>query len=41
LDWQPGLTFLILKTVFDLIGHLATTPYYWKDKAPEPEGGFI
>ena len=41
LDWQPGMTFLILKTVFDLIGHLATTPYYWKDKAPEPEGGFI
>ena len=41
LDWQPGMTFLILKAVFDLIGHLATTPYYWKDKTPEPEGGFI
>ncbi len=41
LDWQPGLTFLILKTVFDLIGHLVTTPYYWKEKTAEPEKGFI
>jgi Family of unknown function (DUF6498) len=41
MHWQPGLTFLVLKTIFDLIGHLATTAYYWKDKTPEPEGGFI
>ena len=41
LDWQPGLTFLILKMVFDIIGHLATTPYYWNEKKEEPAGGFI
>jgi hypothetical protein len=41
MHWQPGLTFLVLKAVFDLIGHLATTPYYWKDKTLEPEGGFV
>ncbi len=38
LHWQPGLTFLILKAVFDLIGHLATTSYYWKEKLEEPKG---
>jgi hypothetical protein len=41
LSWQPGLTFLILKMVFDILGHLATTPYYWKEKPEEPQGGFI
>lgn len=39
LGWTPALTFLILKTVFDLIGHLATTPYYWQKE--NPEEGYI
>jgi len=38
LGWTPALTFLILKTIFDLIGHLITTPYYWRNKEPQPEG---
>ena len=29
LGWAPALTFLILKTFFDIVGHLATTKYYW------------
>jgi len=29
-DLQPGLTFLALKMVMDIIGHLVTTPYYWQ-----------
>ena len=40
-DLQPGLTFLVLKMVFDIIGHLATTPYYWNEKKEEPAGEFI
>jgi len=28
--WQPALTFLVLKMAMDIIGHLLTTPYYWK-----------
>lgn len=40
LGWTPGLTFLILKTVFDVIGHLITTPYYWTKKETPPEEGY-
>lgn len=29
-DWQPGVTFLVLKMAMDIIGHLITTPYYWQ-----------
>lgn len=40
LGWTPGITFLIFKTVFDVIGHLATTSYYW-NKEEKTEGGYI
>jgi len=40
LGWTPGLTFLILKTIFDVIGHLITTPYYWTKKETPPEEGY-
>ena len=36
----PAITFLVLKTVFDLISHIATTRYYW-NKEEKPEEGFI
>jgi hypothetical protein len=32
LHWQPALTFLVLKMAMDIIGHLITTPYYWKNE---------
>jgi hypothetical protein len=35
---EPVLTFLVLKMAMDIIGHLATTPYYWKDSS-EPKTG--
>jgi hypothetical protein len=39
LGWTPGLTFLILKTIFDVVGHLVTTKYYWnKEEKIEGEG---
>jgi hypothetical protein len=38
--WQPGFTFLVLKMAMDIIGHLATTPYYWKHET-KPEEGYI
>lgn len=38
--WQPALTFLVLKMAMDIIGHLVTTPYYWKHEK-KPEGGYI
>jgi len=41
LGWTPALTFLILKTVFDIIGHLVTTKYYWNKEEESPEGGYI
>lgn len=37
--WQPALTFLVLKMAMDIIGHLVTTPYYWKD-ATESETSY-
>ncbi len=40
LGWTPAITFLILKTVFDIISHIATTRYYW-NKEEKPEEGFI
>jgi hypothetical protein len=42
LGWTPGLTFLILKTVFDVIGYLVTTKYYRNnEQRPEPGEGYI
>ena len=38
LGFAPALTFLVLKTVFDIIGQLITTPYYWNKEASKPEG---
>lgn len=38
LGWTPALTFLILKTVFDVLGQLLTTRYYWSKEEPKPEG---
>jgi hypothetical protein len=40
LHWQPALTFLVLKMAMDVIGHLLTTPYYWKHET-KPEEGYI
>lgn len=41
LGWTPALTFLILKTVFDVVGQLLTTKYYWSREDKKPEGGYI
>src|SRR5258705_1912641 len=41
LGWTPALTFLILKTIFDVIGHLVTTRYYWTTEIEAPERGYI
>jgi hypothetical protein len=41
LGWTPAITFLILKTVFDVIGYLVTTKYYWSKGGREPEEGYI
>jgi len=41
IGWTPALTFLILKTVFDVIGHLITTPYYWNKEEMKQEKGYI
>jgi len=38
LGWTPALTFLILKTVFDILGQLITTRYYWNKEEAKPEG---
>ena len=38
LGWTPALTFLILKTVFDVLGQLITTRYYWSKERAKPEG---
>jgi len=38
LGWTPALTFLILKTVFDVLGQLITTRYYWSKDEPKPAG---
>lgn len=35
---QPALTFLVLKMAMDIIGHLVTTPYYWKRETKPGEG---
>jgi len=37
----PGITFIILKTIFDVIGHLLTTPYYWNKEERKIEEGYI
>lgn len=41
LGWTPALTFLILKTVFDVIGHIITTRYYWKKEEATPGRGYV
>jgi len=41
LGWAPALTFLILKTAFDVIGYLVTTKYYWGKEDKLPEEGYI
>lgn len=37
LGWTPSLTFLILKTAFDVLGQLMTTRYYWNKEEAKPE----
>ena len=41
LGWTPAITFLILKTVFDVVGQLITTKYYWSNEEKKPEEGYI
>lgn len=41
LGWAPGLTFIILKSIFDVIGHLITTKYYWSDEEKPINEGYI
>jgi hypothetical protein len=36
LGWEPSVVFLVLKAVFDIIGHLITTRWYWKTGAVKP-----
>jgi hypothetical protein len=38
LGWTPALTFLILKTIFDVLGQLMTTRYYWDKEKVKREG---
>ena len=40
LHWQPGLTFLVLKFIIDILSYIFTTPYYKEDPSTEP-GGFV
>lgn len=40
IGYTPGITFLVLKTVFDVIGYLITTRYFWH-KEEKREEGFI
>lgn len=40
-NWRPALVFLILKGVFDVIGHLITTRWYWVKEEQKPQEGFI
>ena len=39
IGWAPVITFLVLKTIFDVIGHLVTTKYYWAKDEVTTEGG--
>jgi hypothetical protein len=41
LGWQPSLVFLVLKAIFDVLGHLITTRWYWRNEEPMPQEGFI
>ena len=41
LGWTPALTFLILKTVVDVIGHLITTRYYWDNKEEKAQESYL
>ena len=41
LGWKPSLVFLILKAVFDVIGHLIATRWYWTTEEPTLQEGFI
>lgn len=41
IGWTPVLTFIILKTIFDLLGHIITTPYYWRKEEESPQEGYI
>ena len=41
LGWQPSLVFLVLKAMFDIIGHLIATRWYWIDEGTKPQEGFI
>jgi hypothetical protein len=41
LGWQPSLVFLVLKAIFDVLGHLITTRWYWVNEKPIPQEGFI
>jgi len=41
LGWTSGLTFLVLKTIFDVIGYLITTKYYWNNEETPANEGYI
>jgi hypothetical protein len=41
LNWQPALIFLILKAVFDVIGHLIATRWYWVNEELKLQEEFI
>jgi hypothetical protein len=41
LNLKPALVFLILKGVFDVMGHLITTRWYWVNEKLKPQEGFI
>ena len=41
LGWTPALTFLILKTLLDVTGHLVTTRYYWSKEERKPEERYV
>ena len=39
IGWTPVITFLVLKTIFDVLGHIITTKYYWEKAEVSNEGG--
>lgn len=41
MNWQPAMIFLILKGIFDVLGHILTTQVYSKKLNTPPVGGLM
>ena len=40
LNLKPALIFLVLKGIFDLVGHVIVTGWYWVKEGQEPKESF-